>query len=116
MALTEQDAFNKIYEWFSDPSHAKSYDAHQMLCKYRDDHGNKCAIGVLIPDELYDPAMENMSLGEVVDRLPSVFDDVNMSMNFLLRVQHAHDDAHDRENVIEQLQIVADGFQLEVPA
>lgn len=33
-------------------------------CRYRDDEGRKCAIGQIIPDELYDPAIEGAVLWE----------------------------------------------------
>lgn len=29
-----------------------------LLCRYRNSEGMKCAIGALIPDELYSPSME----------------------------------------------------------
>jgi hypothetical protein len=34
-------------------------------CEYRDARGNQCAIGCLIPDELYDPLMEGSGVSAV---------------------------------------------------
>lgn len=45
---------------------AASYSG--VFCAYRDGKGNKCAIGMHIPDELYHPHMENYSLGEIVEK------------------------------------------------
>jgi hypothetical protein len=38
-------------------------------CLYRTDDGLKCAIGALIPDELYQPGFENAATAEVLDAL-----------------------------------------------
>lgn len=32
-------------------------------CVYRGESGSKCAVGCLIPDELYDPVIENLGVG-----------------------------------------------------
>lgn len=42
-------------------------------CRYRDNLGNACAIGGLIPDERYDKSLEGSSLVERV--LPAIFGD-----------------------------------------
>ena len=52
-----------------------SYDGSsysETVCKYRSKDGLKCAVGCLIPDEMYDPLME----GHGVDHLLHEFYDV----------------------------------------
>jgi len=39
-----------------------SYDFDHLSCLYRGPNGRKCAIGHLIPDELYNKRMENKSI------------------------------------------------------
>lgn len=36
----------------------RSYDEVECICQYRGPDGTKCAIGALIPDELYDRKMD----------------------------------------------------------
>lgn len=44
------------------------YDYDNMTCYYKDpDTGNKCAVGVLIPNEYYDPDMEEAPIDCVFD-------------------------------------------------
>lgn len=39
------------------------YDYDNMTCYYKNpENGNKCAVGVLIPDEYYDPDMEEATI------------------------------------------------------
>jgi hypothetical protein len=41
---------------------ATSSDSSNASCKYRGIHGTKCAIGALIPDELYRPEIEGLAV------------------------------------------------------
>lgn len=73
-------------------------------CLYRDSKGNKCAIGCLIPDELYDPKMdessathnkdgtgvsENKLVQKVLKKHLNI--DIEDSMNLLMYLQTIHD-------------------------
>ena len=42
--------------------------AHHGWCVYRDDEGNKCAVGALIPDEAYTPKIEDLRLVDIVQK------------------------------------------------
>ena len=63
------------------------------LCRYRGDGGTKCAIGCLIPDELYRPKMEGRNIGSLIyDNefgLISLFAGVNKGI--LGQLQRVHD-------------------------
>lgn len=37
----------------------------ELSCVYRNDSGMKCAIGALIPDEVYGPALEGHNISEI---------------------------------------------------
>lgn len=56
MFLTNQEVFNKVAKHLL-TQNKKSQDIEQQ-CLYRGPYGLKCAIGFLIPDELYDPKYE----------------------------------------------------------
>ncbi len=51
-----QEAFNKIY--IHAQKKEKSVATDGVTCKYRGAHGRMCFIGVLIPDDKYDPAFD----------------------------------------------------------
>ncbi|MGQ7794435.1 hypothetical protein ACUN0C_18675 [Faunimonas sp. B44] len=57
-------------------------------CVYRGPEGTKCAVGCLIPDELYSPKLEGRSVfslpQRVLDQLPAP--------SLLDKLQQAHDD------------------------
>lgn len=43
-----------------------SWDYSRGICAYRGAGGAKCAIGVMIPDELYNPEMEGLGVTSLV--------------------------------------------------
>ena len=66
-------------------------------CKYRGPDGTKCAVGVLIPDEVYDPDMEGHSIVGLFDpdatekggfELPAWMKE---NLKLLVALQGAHD-------------------------
>lgn len=89
-------------------------------CLYRGPNGAKCAVGVLIPDEQYNPAMEGCSVGGLVGssgyKIPSV---VRRNADLMQALQSVHDDCCVQENgsyfmpeLYERLLGVADYFGL----
>lgn len=80
--------------------------ASSGICAYRGVHGAKCAIGCLIPDDIYDPIFEGMGVTDwnlVDDNRPGrptafkavlkqIFADADLQTHFLLRdLQGCHD-------------------------
>jgi hypothetical protein len=65
-------------------------DDNTDFCAYRTSDGLKCAVGVLLPDELYVPVMENNSVYSLIRsfHVPSWFHD---HQSLLMRLQEAHD-------------------------
>ncbi len=55
--MTEQETFNKVVRHLRKQK-VKSLRNGGFGCAYRGDNGTKCAVGCLIPDELYHPSME----------------------------------------------------------
>lgn len=100
--MTKQEILNKVWDYFIVEKHPKAYD---VRCCYRTKDGYKCAIGCLIPDELYqhkwDVPDENCGIGTGVDELyacdkdfknfiDSLFDS-KVEISFLARLQGCHD-------------------------
>jgi hypothetical protein len=75
-------------------------------CQYRTPEGakyggRKCAVGMMIPDDVYDPTFEGLGLVEVLQLLVDydLDEDANSDdgehpdLNWLISAQEAHDDA-----------------------
>jgi len=115
--MTNQQAFNKIWNHFIVNKGKKSSEG--SYCKYRDGAGNKCAVGVLIPDNLYDKNLEGKGYAVLISEHESMkvfFKDINIQL--LLDLQCTHDDAGywdkgilDKERLIE----IAEEYELKIP-
>lgn len=88
--MNNQEAFDKVAK------HLLTQRAKAMktptVCAYRAADGKTCAVGCLIPDDLYYPAMEGSGVGAVRMNFPEIrkfFEDVDNSM--LSRLQSIHD-------------------------
>jgi hypothetical protein len=65
-------------------------------CLYRGPDGTKCAVGCLIPDELYDPGIEHAACDEmrvirVLRKIPGMEDVTGEDAKFLRGLQSIHD-------------------------
>lgn len=130
--MTTQEAYEKIREHFSKPGAQRAYESKATSdlsgCVYRglDENGNRdphspirCAFGVLIPDDRYDPEMERKYCGEVIrSYLDDLFpgDQHGSQAKFLSAAQGEHDDtSKDFETFIERLDTLAREYHLTVP-
>jgi len=73
-------------DWYED---GEPYYSSETICAYRGDNGMKCAVGCIIPDDKYDPSMENV--GVICIRDNYGFDWDGPMVNMLKRLQHIHD-------------------------
>lgn len=93
----------------------RAMDPNTDRCAYRTPDGKKCAIGCLIPDELYDQGMEGYSVSCLVDAkflLPSFF---NRNLRLLSSLQSVHDGIgcwSSKESLRAELAKVADIYNL----
>ena len=62
-------------------------------CAYRSDDGLKCAIGALIPDDMYRSEMEGGSPSILITYFPALRTVFGDSMRLLALLQRAHDNA-----------------------
>lgn len=87
--MTRQEIFDTVVR------HLYSMPHRAMLkgnCAYRSDDGLKCAVGCLIPDEIYDPKMETFDILRLMvewETLPAFFCSENIGL--LIKLQSAHD-------------------------
>ena len=63
--MTQQEIFDTVLAHLRKQGKASVSDMN--LCQYRGPDGTSCAVGCLIPDELYDPLIENVSSGQITE-------------------------------------------------
>ena len=86
---TEQSIFNRVVKHLRKQK-VKSWSKNHGCCVYRDEHGNKCAVGCLITDKEYTVDMEEKSVYPLNDAnlLPKRL--INF-ISLLCRLQNVHD-------------------------
>jgi hypothetical protein len=89
--MEPQEIFDRVAtHLFTQGHRATMFD--DSICAYRASNGDKCAIGVLIPDDVYEPAMEFRRVTTLINLgfpLP-VFMARNVPL--LTALQEVHDD------------------------
>lgn len=106
MEYTKQSIFNAVWDWFIVQGHPRCTESDNSLrCLYRRSDGNRCAFGVILPDELYRPEFETKDCSfileklekdggvakEWVDNLKQIGDDYE---RFLVGLQQHHDNPY----------------------
>lgn len=125
-ALTFQQIFNKVGKHLLtqlEQSRRPSTTKFAGDCLYRTHTGLKCAIGCLIPDDIYDPDMENQSAGHLLTRwtIPGLhhqgYD--HPLATFLNKLQTIHDDSgrefdpvYNKEAWSQELRMLANKYDL----
>lgn len=65
---------------------------NDLMCAYRGEGGAKCAVGVLIPDEIYDEMMEGRTVSGLVGSAHYALPDWMIEAQELLKdLQNVHD-------------------------
>ena len=89
--MTKQEIFNKVWKWFITDKHPQSRDIRG--CKYRT-KDSACAVGCLIPDELYEPTMEGRGVNGLLMHYPKLQKvlgyDVDLAFLKILQSTHDH--------------------------
>jgi hypothetical protein len=97
--MNKQEIFDKVVTHLKNQN-ARAYDKEEDRCLYRDEStGYRCAIGCLIPDELYNPDFEGESIDTLLEKAPVLkellkiknFSAISSDVMFLRRLQSIHD-------------------------
>lgn len=86
--MNAQEIFDKVV------THLRTQKSRAMLgnsCAYRAPDGKMCAVGCLIPDELYDPKMENKGVMWLLVNKFTVPEFFKEHPNLLEELQTVHD-------------------------
>ena len=114
--MSLQDVFNKVWERAKIKERSESEEA----CLYRNPDGSKnhCFVGVCIPDELYDPKMDEIASGAdtILIKYPKVCELFNFpdADSILLDLQRIHD-YDDPDNWESELVKFANIHNLTIP-
>ena len=121
MAMDKQATFDKVVAALIQQNERSAIrvdtdDEHSHeQCQYRGPNGLKCAIGHLIPDELYKPGMESKGISALYTDYPEVFSHLlalsEQDRDFLIRLQIVHDE-YAPEMWPKAFRDVADDFEL----
>lgn len=83
---------------------------------YRGVGGMKCAIGQLIPDDMYDSGMEGKSIYRIKELYPAIRELLqNVKHPLLLRMQYIHDHHSDPTNWRPLFERAAKDYNLQMP-
>lgn len=108
--MTAQEIFDKVYRHFVIEGNKKSLDSAGE-CAYRGENGAKCAFGLLISDEQYNPKMEGCRA------VPLIMEEEELS-EFILH-RHLIDNLqrwHDASILnVERIHSIAKEFNLQIP-
>ena len=100
--IDRNEIFNKVFAHLVIQG-KPSRNIEDYICVYQNSDGDKCAIGCLIPDELYTMGLEGNGVRDkkVKDVLRQVFPNIGLKdFEFLENLQQLHDDLmYDYEGV-----------------
>lgn len=88
-----QTIFNRVVIGLFNQGRQSRNDS--VVCRYRSDNGLKCAVGLLIPDELYTPNFEGNGVRILID---DYFLEWFPVRNLITHLQHTHDQSSTDEN------------------
>jgi len=129
--MTNQEIFDKVLNALREQGIPSRND--YGTCMYRGNHDLKCAIGHLIPDELYTPdiekfgmikLIEQVTFGEhvfvqfAINKLENIMRQIGIAKpqyNFLLKLQVAHDQflCYGLEEWENRMKVIAYEFNLQ---
>ncbi len=96
--MEAQEIFDTVATHLLRQGRRSMFEDSPSVCAYRGAGGTKCAVGVLIPDELYNPEMEMRTIYGLVENptkrqacsLPDWMED---NLELLANLQSVHDRA-----------------------
>ena len=122
--MTNQEAFDKVWDYFVAQGNESAMEG--LTCRLRTRDGRKCAIGCLIPDKVYEPYMDRLTIDEFDDLLYShvslepLFYGTDREFIDELRSAHDRDSGSIGDQFTKDIRLnlldLAAGFDLLVPS
>jgi hypothetical protein len=116
--MNKQEIFDKVWQHFAVEKHPRSLSYPEVFagaCAYRGANNAKCAIGIFIPDEIYNEMIEGFGVLRLDSNLLKSCGLHLVEKNFLFSLQHCHDGAPDHDEMIVSLRLFAAKWKLNVP-
>ena len=90
--MTPQEIFDTVANHLLTQNRKSIHiDGHGDMCMYRGPDGTKCAVGCLIPDELYYAGMECLNVEALVVKFPTLTSMLDEHILLLSELQSIHD-------------------------
>ena len=90
--MTKQEIFDKVARHLLVQNAQSMFANDSNLCTYRGGGGRMCAVGCLIPDELYHEGLEGMGVFQVQGTLEAALGPVDVTgLDMLHDLQTLHD-------------------------
>ncbi len=102
--MTNQEVFDTVVNHLRQQGQQCVSDDDEIGCAYRGPNGMKCAVGALIPDELYDEAFEGKNVYQ--DEIGLVLRDLGIERGLAAELQNIHD--RDQSRWEERWEALAD--------
>jgi hypothetical protein len=129
MNMIKQEIFNKVWNHFvteGKPLSVYLATSGHLECCYRQETPEgtlKCAVGLLLPDELYDPEFEGGNVCSLLRNAKAIGETLTLAVNepdgvdFLTSLQCAHDNTALSKGVSieDELRKVASFYALTIP-
>ena len=126
--MTKQEAFDEVWNYFVVEGNPQA-KGENGFCRYRTKDGCRCAAGVLIRDEEYNPLFENKTIETILRnncrsefKTPqSLIDRLGEILHFVGHLQGAHDSFDETSDVTFQVWMfkrlcrIADDESLAIP-
>ena len=114
--MTQQEIFDTVVNGLR-KQNCQSWDEASGGCMYRGDNGAKCAVGLLLPDELYHRSMEGKSVDELPDDVRDFFgaDNIQLLMDLQAAPDYGGAVWEDFSDVEDYFRGVAKDYKLTFP-
>jgi hypothetical protein len=98
--MEAQEIFDTVAKHLFTQGRQALKQGSESSCAYRGEGGTKCAVGVLIPDQLYLKSMEGTAIHGLLDKLIGVAlpEWMTDKQELLSNLQSAHDTSFNWEN------------------
>jgi hypothetical protein len=77
--MTPQELFDKVATHLLAQDKPSVSTTDKDSCMYRSQDGLKCAVGCLIPDDLYRPTIEYIHIRTLLDKLPAIYSEADIT-------------------------------------
>lgn len=99
---TPQEIFNTVAMHLFTQGRRAVNGFNGNMCSYRAPNGDRCALGILIPDEYYSVGMEGVTVNGILHLLPK---QLQPHDKLLIALQNVHDFCIHRDNVFVRSQL-----------